>query len=387
MIARRNIARLARKALADPRYALRAGWQRLRGALSYRRADGRSAPPETISLFLTFRCNLRCAMCGQWGPTGSARGYTPDTLREQLSRDEIARLIDEVRRFHPNLTLFGGEPMLHPDFAGIVADIKAAGLRCNVITNATLLERFADELVEAGLDEIIFSLDGPRDAHDAVRGVPGTFDRAMAGLEKLREAKARTGRRRPRLNLTSVVYEASYTRLPELLPIAEQIGADALTVHHLIFYDRATYDRHNAFFEKRFGTRCHDWEGFVTDCLPAIDPEQVLAVRDRMLATPSPVAVSFYPNLTDDEVRRWYGGFDFAPTSYSGRCQSPWMVAYVFPDGSVRPFHSMNFVAGNLRESSFGDLWNNERYRDYRRTVKQCGRFPICSRCTELYRF
>jgi len=130
MIARRNIARLARKALADPRYALRAGWQRLRGALSYRRADGRSAPPETISLFLTFRCNLRCAMCGQWGPTGSARGYTPDTLREQLSRDEIARLIDEVRGFHPNLTLFGGEPMLHPDFAGIVADIKAAGLRC-----------------------------------------------------------------------------------------------------------------------------------------------------------------------------------------------------------------------------------------------------------------
>jgi MoaA/NifB/PqqE/SkfB family radical SAM enzyme len=387
MIARRNIARTIRKALADPRYALRAGWQRFRGWLSYLRGNGRSAPPETVSLFLTFNCNLRCEMCGQWGPEGSARGYSPETLKCRLERDDVAKLIGEIRSSRPNITLFGGEPMLHPEFAGIVADVKAAGLRCNVITNATLLERFADELVEAGLDEIIFSLDGPRAAHDAVRGVPGTFDRAMAGLEKLRAAKERTGRTRPKINVTSVVFESSYRQLPELIPICEQLGADSLTVHHLIFYSRATYDRHNDFFEDRFGTRCYDWEGFVVEALPDIDPEQVIAVRNQMRAAQSDVAVSFYPNLTDDEVRRWYGDFNFTPTSYSGRCKSPWMVAYVFPDGNVRPFHSMNFVAGNVRETSFGEIWNNDAYRTYRRTVKECHRFPICSRCTELYRF
>jgi len=387
MISRRNIARLFRKALADPGYALRAARQRFRSYLSYLRSDGRSAPPETISLFLTFRCNLRCKMCGQWGPEGSARGYSPETLKSQLSREEIRALIADVRGFRPNITLFGGEPLLHPEFAGIVEDIKAAGLRCNVITNATLLERFAEPLVEFGLDEIIFSLDGPREAHDEVRGVAGTFDRAMAGFGALQAAKEKSGKKLPKINVTSVVFESSYERLPELIPVAEQLGAGSLTIHHLIFYDRATYDAHNELFEREFGTTCYDWEGFVVDALPEIDPEKVIEVRKRLLATPPRVPVAFYPNLTDAEVRAWYGGFAFEPASYSGRCKSPWMVAYVFPDGGVRPLHSMNFVAGNVREATFRDIWNNDKYRRYRRTVKECGRFPICSRCTELYRF
>ena len=387
MISRRNIARLFRKALSDPGYAVRAFRQRLRGYVSYLRGDGRSAPPETVSLFLTFRCNLRCRMCGQWGPNGSAKGYSREMLESRLSRAEIGRLLEDLRRSRPNITLFGGEPLLHPEFAGIVADVKAAGLRCNVITNAVLLERFAEPLVAAGLDEIIFSLDGPREVHDAVRGVPGTFDRAMAGFEALRAAKARAGRSRPRVNVTSVCFESSYLRLPELIPIAESLGADSLTVHHLIFYDRATYDRHNAEFERIFGTRCYDWEGFVVDELPGVDAEEVIRVRDEMRAARTRLAVSFYPNLTDEEIRTWYGGFGFRPTSYACRCKSPWMVAYVFPDGGVRPFHSMNFVAGTIREASFGEIWNNEAYRGYRRKVREIGTFPVCSRCTELYRF
>jgi len=387
MIPRRNIPRLFRKALADPAYAVRAFRQRLRADLSYRRGDGRSAPPETISLFLTFGCNLRCRMCGQWGPTGSARGYAPETLKSRLSRDEIRALIGEVRRFRPNITLFGGEPMLHPEFPGIVEDVKAAGLRCNVVTNATLLERFADPLVEFGLDEIIFSLDGPRDVHDGVRGVPGSFDRAMAGFDRLLAAKRNRHCKLPKINVTSVVFESGYERLPELVPIAEKLGADSLTVHHLIFYDRATYDRHNEFFKGAFGTLCYDWEGFVVDRLPDIDPGRVIEIKDALLGAEPRLPVSFHPNLTDAEIREWYGGFAFTPRSYSGRCKSPWMTAYVFPDGGVRPFHSMNFVAGNIRESSFREIWNNESYRRYRRTVKRCGAFPICSRCTELYRF
>ena len=387
MISRRNIVRLCRKALADPSYAIRALRQRWRAHCSYRRGDGRSAPPETVSLFLTFRCNLRCRMCGQWGPAGSAKGYSPEMLQSRLARDEIRRLLDDVRPHRPNITLFGGEPMLHPEFATIVEDVKAAGLRCNVITNATLLERSAERLVELGLDEIIFSLDGPREVHDEIRGVPGTFDKAMAGFEKLLAAKRVRRTKRPHVNVTSVVFESGYERLPELIPLAEQLDADSLTVHHLIFYDRATYDRHNEFFEREFGTHCHDWEGFVVDELPAIDPEQVIAIRNDMLAARSRVAVSFYPNLTKSEIRAWYGGFDFEPSSYSGRCESPWMAAYIFPDGGVRPFHSMNFVAGNIRESSFTQIWNNDAYRRYRRAVKQRGRFPICARCTELYRF
>jgi radical SAM protein with 4Fe4S-binding SPASM domain len=63
------------------------------------------------------------------------------------------------------------------------------------------------------------------------------------------------------------------------------------------------------------------------------------------------------------------------------------MTAYIFPDKSVRPCLSMNVSMGSLETDSFYDIWNNDRYRRYRREARRRGRFPACDRCTELFRF
>ncbi|MEK7698793.1 MAG: hypothetical protein AAB332_00165, partial [Planctomycetota bacterium] len=85
MIPRRNLRTALTKAIRQPRYAMRAFWQRTRSFLDYRFRDGFSSYPETISLFLTYRCNLRCTMCGQWGIEGSSRKLSPESLKGELS--------------------------------------------------------------------------------------------------------------------------------------------------------------------------------------------------------------------------------------------------------------------------------------------------------------
>ncbi len=170
--------------------------------------------------------------------------------------------------------------------------------------------------------------------------------------------------------------------------MAEAAGAGSITFHHLLFLSRDACDDHNRIFEPRFGNRCNDWYGFVRDELPRIDVDRLLREMEEIQRMKTPVKVSFYPNFTEDEIRRYYGQWDFSPTSYSGRCKSLWMTAYIFPDGSVRPYHSMEFIPGNIRRERFTEIWNNERYREYRRFVKRIRRFPVCSRgCTELYRY
>ncbi|MCP4231653.1 MAG: radical SAM protein, partial [bacterium] len=63
--------------------------------------------PSSVSLELTYRCNLRCVMCNVWRKAG-------DTSREELTTDELKRVIDElyddlgVRAFR----LVGAEPFL-----------------------------------------------------------------------------------------------------------------------------------------------------------------------------------------------------------------------------------------------------------------------------------
>jgi radical SAM protein with 4Fe4S-binding SPASM domain len=99
------------------------------------------------------------------------------------------------------------------------------------------------------------------------------------------------------------------------------------------------------------------------------------------------VDVSVYPNLRDSEIIKYYTSFDFLPESYKNRCISPWMVAYVFPDGSVRPCQSLNYSIGNIRDASFKQLWNGDSASTFRKTLKKDKHFPVCTRCTEFYRY
>lgn len=162
MIPRRNIRRAFHKAAEQPGYALRAFCQRFFSYLTYRLFDGYCSFPETISIFLTYQCNLRCKMCGQWGEAGSSRYYTADMLKQRLPFDLIAKLIDEVKGFRPNITLFGGEPLIYPEWAKVVRYVKSSGLRCNLITNGTLLTEYAGEVVDSDSTRSLYRSMGPK---------------------------------------------------------------------------------------------------------------------------------------------------------------------------------------------------------------------------------
>ncbi len=387
ILPRRNLPRALKKAFLQPRYATRVFLKRFISFLTYLFGRGYSAPPETVSLFLTYRCNLRCPMCGQWGEKGSFRSLGREVLSQGLTMDEIESLMDDLASFRPNLTLFGGEPMLYRGWIDVVRMAKARGMRVNIVTNGVLLKDLVDEVIDSGLDEVVLSLDGPEDVHDRMRGVRGTFRKAMEGLRGLKGMREK-GHRVPLVSINCTIYEENFHRLKELVPVAEAAGAGSITFHHLLFLSRDACDDHNRIFEPRFGNRCNDWYGFVRDELPRIDVDRLLREMEEIQRMKTPVKVSFYPNFTEDEIRRYYGQWDFSPTSYSGRCKSLWMTAYIFPDGSVRPYHSMEFIPGNIRRERFTEIWNNERYREYRRFVKRIRRFPVCSRgCTELYRY
>ncbi len=119
-------------------------------------------------------------MCGQWGTSGTSRDMSPEELKDELSLDEIDKIINDIKAFKPNVTLFGGEPLLYSNWEKVVSRIKEEGMRCNIITNGILLEKYASSIINLGVDEIIFSLDGPREVHDEVRGTKGT----LTGLPK-----------------------------------------------------------------------------------------------------------------------------------------------------------------------------------------------------------
>ncbi|MCP4664459.1 MAG: hypothetical protein GY856_54440, partial [bacterium] len=62
-------------------------------------------------------------------------------------------------------------------------------------------------------------------------------------------------------------------------------------------------------------------------------------------------------------------------------CRSMENYAFVDPLGTLRPCLHLNM--GNVFEKPFPEVWNQERFRAFRRLVRREGRLPMCHRCPD----
>jgi MoaA/NifB/PqqE/SkfB family radical SAM enzyme len=386
MIPLRNFKRFFQKALRQPGYAVRVAAKRLGAYLSYLVGAGRANAPEAVTFFLTRACNLRCKMCGQWGDYGITKKDGPGGLRDGLSLEEIKAVVTSIKPVGSSVTLFGGEPFLHPGIILIIEAVKKSGLHCLVITNGTLLERFANEVVAAGLDELNISIDGGKELHGEIRGLSGVFDEIMAGIGKVNQAKKDMRSARPFINIQCTISKYNVDHLEQLLDVARAARARSLTFHNLIFLRDELIQKQKAFDDK-LGCSSRDWEGFVFE--PGIDPEMLYKKIEevKVKAEVEEFSVDIYPNFSKKGLVEYYLNPDYLPSEYAPRCASPWICAYVFPDGEVRPCLNCSYSYGNVKTADFMKIWNSPEAVRYRQALKKEGIFPACRRCTELYRY
>ena len=138
-------------------------------------AERSASKPRTMLLLVNRGCNLRCAFCDLWD--------RPD----RVDRDTLRPVLEDAVKIGTKvLVITGGEPMMHKQLWGIVADAKALGLSVNITTNGTLLDRHWDAMVASGVDSLSFSLDGLGATHDRLRGKEGCFEQTVAALARTR---------------------------------------------------------------------------------------------------------------------------------------------------------------------------------------------------------
>lgn len=132
-----------------------------------------------LYLHLTFDCPLRCPHC-------YAEGGERKT--DELAAAQFASIIREAadRRFR-SVVLTGGEPLVYSEFdelMSLAADIDRKGTA--LILRSSFGFAISDERLKAvcGLfDEIVVSVDGDRESHDARRGA-GRYERTVENLER-----------------------------------------------------------------------------------------------------------------------------------------------------------------------------------------------------------
>jgi MoaA/NifB/PqqE/SkfB family radical SAM enzyme len=171
---------------------------------------------DTLIFFVTSTCNSKCRTCFYWKELNA---------RDDLSFAEIERVSSTMPAFR-EIWLSGGEPTLREELADILALFyRRNGVRSvNLPANGLQPEKLRD-VVESAFRacpelriNLNLALDGIGPTHDAIRGVPGNFERALLSLNRLQELRAREDRLR--LHVNSVVCREN---IEEMVPLGEMV--------------------------------------------------------------------------------------------------------------------------------------------------------------------
>jgi len=318
--------------------------------------------PSILNINLTTRCNLKCEVCF------AADNSVPK--EKELSLEEIKSLIDQAAPYRTGIFFSGGEPLIRGDIVEMVSAARARNLACGLVTNGCMItESVARDLVRAGINHILISFFGEPENHDQIVSVKGSFERGFAGLKILATVMKPPG---PMVNY--IVTPKGISDLPAFRQRLSQVGNCVLRISHLNFLTRVEVEAQKRYWQLHMGDAPLEIHSYVLAPLP----ETMSHVIDSLLDTQGK-GILTKPILNDEEVRLWYAD-RFVPDR---RCIFIWRSAFLNSDGTVYPCQFLYSPMGNIREKSMEEIWNGERYRRFRRLLRN-GLMPGCSRCCKL---
>ncbi len=314
-------------------------WQNTRLARLVPLLGGWSPMPLAVSFTVTGACNLRCEMC-------STRAAHPRHMDLDLYRS----VLRDVRRgflLRPLVHLIGGEPLLHPKLDAMIAEARRLGFPVAVTTNGFLLRDRAPALLS--LRQVTVSVDGTADVHDRIRGVSGSYERAIRGIREVARLR-RGGRPLVAVNCTITPWNAD-----KLCATARALSGEpveSLTFQHMSF----------------------DWDEPALS--KGIDTGRLAKELRSLSQLPLPYPVNVFPPIREGELGPYYRspGFRF------GRgCLVPWVALRIYEDGTVAP--CQDFIVGKAGEQSIRRLWNGPGMSGIRRRIARGALFRKCQRC------
>jgi Fe-coproporphyrin III synthase len=301
-------------------------------------------------------CNCRCVMCDIW------KRETKEQIRvENLERHRLSLRRLGVRQ----VVLTGGEPLLHNDLAALCTFFRDQRISITLLTTGLLLLKRASEIA-ALFDEVIISLDGPREIHDGIRRVNGAFDLIHKGVLAVRQGN-------PSLPIScrTTIQKANHRHLRETVAVAKTWGLNSVSF--------LAADLTSEAFNRPliWPTEKQNQIGLTLNETIALEVEIEEMIRDfKMDINRKFIAESSVKLRRISRRFREHLG-QFSPQA--PLCNAPWVSAVVEIDGTVRPCFFHNSI-GNVTDSTLDDVVNGDRARVFRASL-DVETNAICKRC------
>jgi heme b synthase len=313
--------------------------------------------PKWIAWEITRRCNLRCVHCRSSSEM-EAKGH-PD-----FPTSEAFRVIDDIASYaKPVVVLSGGEPLIRKDVFEIAQYGTDKGLRMCLATNGTLVnDEICGKIKASGIKIVSLSLDGSEESvHDDFRSQKGAFTGTINAARLFKKYGI------------EFIVNSSFTRrnqeeIPKVYRLAKELGATAWYMFMIVPTGRGE-EIMNELISKEEYEEILDWH------------YQMEKDEDMMLVRPT-CAPHYYRVVLQQSKKE---GEKFKKrtlkfsTGGSKGCIAGQLICLIDVDGNVLPCSYFPKAAGNVRETSFKEIWEgSELFKDLRDFKKYKGKCGSC---------
>lgn len=290
---------------------------------------------RSLHIEIANECNERCLHC-----------YIPHELKTKtIDSSLFFKIVEEGRDLNIlNITLSGGEPLLHKDFVGFLKRCRELDLSVNVLTNLTLLtDEIIEEMVKNPLlcvQTSIYSMNP--EIHDTITKMKGSLEKTKTNVLKLLNIGIP-------VQISCPVMKQNKDSFGEVVSWGKEHNINVAT-DYVIF---ASYDH----------TSCN--------LVNRLSLEEVDGVFDSQLT--KEYAVYLYDSAKEK----------YAMTADDPICSICRYYLCISAEGDVFPCVGwQNNKLGNLQEKSIKEIWQDSSEIKCLREIKR-NSFPRCVSCED----
>lgn len=331
--------------------------------------------PIYADFLVTPICNFKCSFC-------SACATEKNGKIKELNLQTIEKVFKDFDKLEMlRISIEGGEPFLRDDIIEIIQMADKCDFEYYVNTNGSMIDRnMAKRLGKTNIQQICISIDGPNaEIHDYCRGFKGSFDKVVSAINYLHEQGIYV---RPIITLTKLNLSYFYSTLNTI----KKLGANSATVMLLAIVGNANssnnlhieYDEWSDFLYK---LSIDKLEGNLPIDLKIVPTGEAkcpwelylpLKDRNRLDLLDQWIPKNAVSPIVDDEFGCTAAKENFAIDGFGNVFGCSLMV-------SIK-----ELAAGNIKENSIIDIWNNSNTFNNLRNLKLNQIEGNCKNCNLL---
>lgn len=302
-------------------------------------------------------CNCRCVMCDIWKGNQNLK---------QLTEADISGLLHSLKKFGTQQVLMsGGEALLNPNFFRFCEILKKEKIKISLLSTGLTIKKNAAQLVK-WVDDIIISLDGDEMLHDAIRNIPGAFNKLKEGIASIRSID-------PTFKITgrTVIHRINYLNWMRIIDSAKAIGLDKISFLPADVSSSA-FNRDIPWDEDRQDEILLSQIDLVV--LKKIIGEILIKYSDDFKNN----FIAESPEKIED-IYNYYAAYYKLNDFPFKKCNAPWVSTVIEADGTVRPcfFHE---AYGNIKTESLDKIINSENAIEFRKNL-DLDKNDTCIKC------